>query len=282
MTFRLPACGLAGLVCGAALAQPPAVPVPAEPPPVNPAQHTQTVPAPAPNWSAEVSPGGRPADGSAAFAKAVADARTALAKARDYTAGMVRQERVNGALLPEQTCTLAARTQPLSVAVTVSGPKPYAGASTSFLAGKTGLNKVRHRPAGPEGTRPTKTVLKDDPAVLAAARHPVDGYGLAAVLDRVEGLVRVQKLQHRPTQILAGDYTFGGKPVARFEVFADSPSAAAPRRVVLCLDAATKLPVRYEAYGPPTPDAPGGEVLEVVSFVNTRLNVGLADAVFDR
>lgn len=281
MTFRLPACGL---VCGAALAQPPAVPVPAAPQPVNPAQHTQAAPAsPAPpTWSAEVSRGGKPADGATAFPKAIADARTALAKARDYTAGMARQERVNGVLLPEQSCTLAARTQPLAVAVAVTGPKPYAGASTSFLTGKTGLNKVRHRAAGPEGTKPTRTVMKDDPAVLAAARHTAEGYGLAAVLDRVEGLVRVQRLQNLPTQILAGEYTFAGRPVTRFEVFADSPAAATPRRVVLCLDAATKLPVRYEAYGRPTPDAPGGEVLEVVSFVNTKLNVGLADAVFER
>ena len=280
MTVRL-AGGLAGLVCGAALAQPPAVPTPATP--VNPAAHTQPTPPDtvAHDWTAEVSPGGKTADGATALPKVMAAARTALAAARDYTATMVRRERVKGVLLPEQACSLGVRTKPAAVVVTVTAPKASAGSSTSFLATRS-TSMVRHRPAGSDGAMPSKTLPADDPAAMAGARHPVTGYGLAAVLDRVEAVLRTQQLQHRPTQVLVGDFTFAGKPVTRFEVFADRPTADGPRRLVLCLDAATKLPVRYEAYGTVTPTAPGGEVLEVVSFLATKLNVGLGDVVFER
>lgn len=270
MTVRL-AGGLAGLVCGAALAQPPAVPTPAAP-------TSPTAPAAPKDWSAEVTPGaGKPTDGTAALPKALADARQALTAARDYTATMTRQERVGGTLLPEQTCQVVARTKPLALAVTVHSPKPLAGQWTSFHSARSSL--VRHRSAGAPLTR---TLPADDPAVLAAARHPVSGYGLAAVLDRVDGLLKTQKLQHRPVEVLVGQTTVAGKPATRFEVFADRPTADGPRRVVLCLDAASKLPVRYEAYGPATVAAPGGELLEAVGFLNTRLNLGVGDAAFDR
>ena len=271
MTVRRLAGGLAGLVCGAALAQPPAVPSPATP--VTPATHTQ----PTDGWTADVAPSkAKSSDGAAALPKALADARTALAAARDYTCTLVRQEKVNGVPQAEQTCSLGVRTKPTAVLLSVTAPKAVV-ASTSYFPARSTIT-VRHQ----AGTQPLKTLPKDDPAARTTCRHPVTGYGLAAVLDRVEVVLADQQRGHRPTQVLVADYTFADKPVTRFEVFADRPTADAPRRLVLCLDAATKLPVRYEAYGAPTPASPGGEVLEVVSFLNTKLNVGLGDAVFER
>jgi hypothetical protein len=278
MTIRLAAGGLAGLVCGAALAQPPAVPQPASP--ILPVGQAASQP-PTQSWSADVSPGGRPADGLTALPKALAESRAAASGLRDYTAGLVRQERVRGVLLPEQTGGLTVRTRPLSVAVVLSAPKAVAGTSTSYVADR-GTKPVRHRSAGPDGVVPAQMLTKDDPAPLSVARHPVTGYGFAAVLDRVEAVLKAQAVGRRPVQVLVADFRFDGKPVTRFEVFADGGPAGQPRRLVLCLDAASKLPVRFEAYGPATPDAPGGEVLEVVSFVNVRLNPGVGDTAFGR
>ncbi len=268
MTVRL-AGGLAGLVCGAALAQPPAVPTPAAPTPAPPV---------AKDWSAVVKPStAKPTDGTTALPKALADARKALATVRDYTTTMTRQERVGGALLPEQSCHLTARTQPLALAIIVHSPKSQAGQWTSYHSTRSSL--VRHRsPSSPI----TRTLPADDPSVLMAARHPVSGYGLEAVLDRVDALLSTQKLQRQPTEVLFGQTTVAGKPAVRFELFTDRPTADGPRRVVLCLDAASKLPVRYEAFGPTTAAAPNGVLLEAVSFGNTRLNVGVGDAAFDR
>lgn len=265
------AAGVGGLgLVAVAAAQPPAGPIqPASYTPT--ADVTQQVPAP------------KPADGAAALPQALTDARAAYAKVIDYTCHLVRQERVSGTLRPEQTAELRVRTKPLAVNVKVISPKAAAGEETSYITGRH-VGKVRHRGAGPEGGKAGfRTLAKDDPKALADTRHPVTEVGLQAVLDRVDKVVQTEKRLNHPVQVLTSGATIGGKPATKFEVFADHPHAHRyAARVVVYFDAATKLPVRYEAYDSPKGAASAGDVLEVINFVGLRTNVGLADGAFER
>jgi hypothetical protein len=223
-------------------------------------------------------------DGSAALPKALADARSACARLRDYTCHLVRQERVNGKLLPEQTAELRVRAQPFSVNVRVVAPKAVAGQETSYLSSRSTF-KVRFLAAREEGIKTGFVTLPvDDPKVLADTRHPITETGLSSVIDRVEKAAATEKRLNHPVQILTAEYTFGGRPVTRYEVFAERPHPNRyAYRLVLYVDKETKLPARFEAYDRPQPGGPAdGEVIEVQSFVGLKTNTGLGESAFER
>ncbi len=269
--------GWLGLAAAAAVAQ--------DPNPIKPADYTPVAGGiPVTPTVAKVESSTGSVDGSAAFPKALADARTAYARLRDYICYLIRQERVSGKLLPEQTAELRVRTQPFSVDVRVVAPKELAGQETSYLSARS-TSRVRFRAAREEGIRRGFVTLPlDDPKVLADTRHPVAEAGLLAVIDRAERAVATEKRLNHPVQILTAEYTFGGRPVTRYEVFAERPHPNRyAYRVVLYVDKESKLPARFEAYDQPKPGGPAeGELLEVQSFVGQKPNAGLGESAFER
>ncbi len=276
---------LAGVAGGLGLAVAAAAQQPTRP--VKPADYippADSPPVPLAPAVARVEVSSATVDGSAAFPKALADARTACGKLRDYTCHLIRQERVGGKLLAEQVCELRVRTQPLSVDVRVTAPKEVSGQETSYLSAKS-TSKVRFKAAREEGIKyGFVTLPADDPKVLAATRHPAAETGMAAVLDRLERAVATEKRLNHPVQVLTAEYTFAGRPVTRYELFAEQPHPNRyAYRCVLYVDKETKLPARFEAYDQPKPGGPtGGELLEVQSFVGLKTNTGLGESAFER
>ena len=223
-----------------------------------------------------------PTNGAELFPKMAAEAKTAHAKARDYVGHFVRQERVNGTLLPEQSGEIRVRTEPFSVQMKVLAPKAAAGWETVYVAGKRD-DKVRFKPAGVAGLSGFTTVAMDSAKAMADTRHPIKDVGMLAVLARAEQVVAVEKKLQNPVQITVADYTFNTRPCRRFEIYADRPHPTRYcHRVVLYVDNATKLPVRFEAYDQPKAGEVTGELIEMVSFVNLKFGTGLGDTAFDK
>lgn len=215
-----------------------------------------------------------------AFPTMLAEAKTAYAKVRDYTCHYVRLERLSTKLVPEQTCELRVRTNPLSVSVRVMSPKDYFGRETVYVTNRNnGMVKLKDAAKWRYDVLPA-----DDAKVLADTRHTVTDTGLLAVLERVEKAVAVEKALGNPVQILVGEYTYAGRDCTRYEVFAERAHAKRyAHRHVVYIDKETKLPVRYEAYDQPKSGGPtGGEPIEVQSFVGLKFNNGLGENTFDR
>jgi len=247
-------------------------------PPADTEPSTVTTPKPS---VAKVSVG-KIEDGSSALPKMLTTAREAHNKLRDYAGFMVRQEKVQGKLLAEQTCEIRYRVNPMSVSVKVVSPKGVAGQDTVYNPAR--WTKVKHMAGGLDGIRyGFQNLSIDDPKVLVATRHPMTQVGLLAVIDRVEKALATEKRMNNAVQVLMSEYTFLNKPCTRFEIFADKPHPARyAQRIVLFVDKETKLPVRFEAYESGKMSSTEAELLEVVSFVNLKLNVGLGETTFDR
>jgi hypothetical protein len=229
-----------------------------------------------------IRPAGKAVNHVAAFEAALLDARTALARARDYTCHFVKQERVHGKLLPEQTAELHARANPYSVAVRVIAPAGAAGAEAVYVAGKN-AGKVRMKPAGAYGIQAWVSLDPADPRIASESRHSVAEVGIAAVIDRLEKIVAIEHRLRNPLGVLSSDYTFAGRPVTRYEVVAGRPHALRyAHTVVVYVDKETRLPVRFEAYDQPAGVRPAGELLECYSFVNVKLNSGVEAEVFEK
>jgi len=267
------------IVCGASLGTTRADDPKPTPPAIPKASNPDAVTAPV---VVKVTAADAPANGAELFPKVAADARQVLVKNRDYVAHFVRQERVNGTLQPEQSGEIRVRATPFAIAVKLLAPKDAAGWETVFATGKRD-DKARFKPAGKAGLRGFRTVATDSAEAMAGTRHPITGVGLLAILERCEKVIAAEKRQKNPVQVTVAEYTFHGRPCQRFDIYADRPHPTRYcQHAVLFVDTATKLPVRYEAYDAPKTGEAVGELIEMVSFVNVKLNAGLGNAAFDK
>lgn len=257
----------------------PVQPTPAQPTP------PATKPAAKPESKISVTFGTPSADSAARYDAALADARAAFAKIRDYSCHLKKIERVNGKLLPEQTAELHARNKPASLYVKFIGPRDLVGLEACFVDGKfAGNSKFRIRPAGVLGVGGFQTANLDDSRYLAAHRHPIDHLGLGALIELLDKNAQVERRMNNPVAVSVAEYTFADRPVTRYELICDRSHAYRYcYKAVVFMDKETKLPVRFEAYDAPMPGGdPAGELMECYSFVNLKLNPGHAAAVFDR
>jgi len=220
--------------------------------------------------------------GAEALPKALADARAALGKTRDYTGHLVRQERVRGQLGFETVAEIRVRLEPFAIDLKTTKPLALAGEETSYVPGKSRLS-VRYRAPGVEGVKGFQSVEAGGVKALANCRHPAAGYGLTAMIERVEKVLEVEKHLQNPVAVYVAEYAIAGKPVTRFEVVADRQHPARfAHRVVVFVEAGSKLPVRFEAYDAPKAVGGEGELIEVQSVVGLKTNVGLGERDFDR
>jgi hypothetical protein len=211
----------------------------------------------------------------------IAGAKSAHGALRDYACTFTRQERVNGALGAEQVAELKYRANPYSVSVRFARPEAVAGASATFTAGKR-LEQVKVRPVGAKGLDRFILVGQNDPQAKLDGLHPVTGYGVGTVIDRVAKVVATEKAMNNALEVHADDFQFAGKAVTRYEVLARRPHANRyAYRMLVYVDAQTKLPLRWEAYDAPRPGTTTGELVEAHSYTDLRANVGLGDAAFE-
>lgn len=220
--------------------------------------------------------------GEEALAKALADAKAAYGKTRDYSGYMVRQERIGGKLQPEQTAEIRVRTEPFCIYTLTLAPKALFNQELAFVSGRK-EDRVRVKPAGVAGVAGFTSVAPDDPKANADSKYTLPNTGIGAVLKRVEAALDAEKAAKHAPQVIAAEYTFGDRKCTRYEIFCDRPHAKRfAARMVLYVDAEHKLPVRFEAYDAPKPGEKAGELTECVSFVKLLFNAGLGDAVFDK
>ena len=209
----------------------------------------------------------------------LADSKKTLARHRDYVAHMIRQERVGGTLLAEQTCELRYRNDPMSVSVKVVEPKAQRGAEMIYVHGSKD-NFVRVRAAGISS--PWLRLAMNDPKLLTGTRHTLENTGLMSVLNRVDKILTTENKARNPVQVTSAEYKFADRDCWRFEIVCDRPHQLRyAHRTVLFVEKESKMPVRWEAYDSPKSGESKGELLECYSFLNVKFNVGLGDSSFE-
>lgn len=213
-----------------------------------------------------------PAD---AFARLVADAKRTVPHVRDYTATLVKRERVGGKLLDEESAALKARAKPFSVHLKFDAPAAAAGKEACFVTDKH-QGKMRAKCNGLLAAVGFVTIALDDSRAMATNRHTVAEAGIVHLVERVADL------DTKGATVRVAEYSFDGRPCTRAELTYPErhPGAYAPVCVTY-FDAETRLPVRFEAYDRPAPGESAPRLLECYSYLRIKYNVGLTDADFD-
>ncbi len=212
----------------------------------------------------------------------VNEAKASFTRVRDYMGTLVKEERVNGILQPEQYVELRVRQQPLSVFLKWQGPKSYVGQEAMFVSGKND-NKMRAKGTGLAALAGYVSLDPRDPRATAQSRHIITDTGLGHLIETIARNAEAgRRYPPNVVQTKFSEYAFQGKPHTCMETthLANNGQFYAYRTLVF-FDKETKLPVRFEAYDWPVAGGnPKGEKLEVYSYINLKFNVGLTDAAF--
>ncbi|MCR4415932.1 MAG: DUF1571 domain-containing protein [Thermoguttaceae bacterium] len=204
-----------------------------------------------------------------------------MEKIKDYSATMVKRERIDGKVGDPEYIFLKVRHKPFSVYMYFLGPPAMKGQEVIWIEGAnngkmwahgTGLRKV----FGTVELDPT------GPIAMKGNRYPATEVGIVNLLRR---LIEVGE---RDTQYGECEVKFfpGAKINDRTHTCVQVVHPV-PRRNFLFhvarifVDDELNLPTRYESYD--WPSQPGGpaELIEEYTYLNIKLNNGFTDADFD-
>lgn len=218
-------------------------------------------------------------------AQLLSDAQKSFARVRDYSGTFVKQERVRGAMVPEQTIELKVRQQPFALHMKWLGPKEIVGREACFHSGKHGANFRAKSSGRILGAFGFVTLSQRDSRAMQDTRHTIGECGIGALIDQLARGHEVEsRLPPDQVRVRVGEYLFVKKPCYRVEVTrAGNTGQFYAYRTVAYYDAATRLPVRFEAYDWPHAGSPaGGDLLECYSYIDLKFNVNLPDSDFER
>jgi hypothetical protein len=211
----------------------------------------------------------------------IALARDSYGRVQDYTCTLVKRERLGAQMPPDSVVAMAVRTRPFSVYLRWKEPRSLAGQEVCYVAGRND-GMMRVRPNGLLGAVGFVTLDPNDPRARQTSRHNVTEAGIGNLIERFAARWEAERRQNF-TQVRIAEYEFNKRRCTRVETAhpAHARGQVLHYRSVLYFDKETHLPIRVECYDWPAGPGDPGQLIEVFSFVNLRLNVGLGDEVFN-
>ena len=209
------------------------------------------------------------------------EARLQFRNVRDYECRLLKQERVQGVLLPPNVLSMKVRNEPFSVYLRCEGPDADKGLEVCYVAGRN-RGMMRVRPAGVLGIFGFVSLDPRDPRALEKNRHCITEAGLGTMLESTARYWARERRLNK-TLVRITDEALGGRACTRIETVHPDRGAGSfyGYRCVLWLDKATRLPAGAETYDWPRRGGPGGgDLLESYRFLDLRCNIGLGDDTF--
>jgi hypothetical protein len=209
------------------------------------------------------------------------EARKAFASVKDYSCLLIKRERMNGTLQPDNVMIMKVRNDPFSVYLRWQEPRAKAGQEACYVAGRNN-GRMRVRSTGLTGALGFVSLDPNDPRVKENSNHSITEAGIGNLLTRyAERWESERKINQ--TAVKVAEYEYNKRRCWRVET--THPLGTSDKfafyRNVLYFDKETKLPTRVECYDWPRKEGAAGELIEVYSYVNVRLNPGLGDETFN-
>jgi hypothetical protein len=267
--------GVLGLILLGA-GQPPPPPPPSGQPPVPGTTSTTPSTAQAPVPAQPASPLDEPL-------RLIQEAQKAYQNVRDYTCLLIKRERNNGRLPPDAVMEMKVRTQPFSVYLRWLQPRTEAGQEVCYVAGKND-GKMRVHPKGVLGSVAGFISLDpNDPRARQTSKRNITEAGIGNMIERFARAWEHERRLNLTNQVQVAEYEYNRRRCMRVEI--THPDNAHGQflyyRDIIYFDKETHLPIRLEFYDWPRQSGEPGQLVEIYSFANMRINVGLGDDVFD-
>jgi hypothetical protein len=200
----------------------------------------------------------------------------------DYTATLIKQERIGNEVRPAEICYVKIRNQPLSVYMKFLAPENLKGQEVIWVDGANDNKLIGHAGSGPMALLGSKWLPIRGPIAMLGQHYPISEMGIANLTRRLKEVG-----QH--------DIQFGECSVWRDEnaMVGDRPAICLTvehpvRRkeflfhiARIFIDKELNVPIRYEAYDWPDKSGNPPQLIESYTYTNLKLNPGLTDADFD-
>ncbi len=211
------------------------------------------------------------------------EAQQAYQNVRDYTCLLIKRERMGG-VLPhdENVIEMKVRAQPFSVYLRWLQPRSEAGQEVCYVAGRND-GKLRIHPKGVLGVVGFVTLDPNDPRVRQSSKRSITEAGIGNTIARFVKAWEQEQVHNLTTDVRVAEYEYNRRRCVRVEILhpANSDGHFLYYRDVVYFDKETHLPIRLEFYDWPRQQGEPGQLVEVYSFANMRINVGLGDEVFN-
>lgn len=223
--------------------------------------------------------------------------RNHFQKHQDYTAILIKRERVGGKLVPESKMAMklkyskpkgsAIRERPVSVYLKTLEPKSQAGREVIWVQGRND-NKLTAHEAGLFGLI-TVDLMPESRLAMAGNRYPITEIGIEKLLRKLIEKGERDRLLGPVTIKTTEKVAFGGRTCRLIEVIHESPTTVIDGKTVefeyflaqIYIDDERLLPLKYAGYSwPKTPGDPP-ELQEEYTYQDVSLNVGLSESDFD-
>ena len=207
-------------------------------------------------------------------------ARKAYQDVSDYRCTFIKRERIGSKLQAENVIAMSVRVKPFSVYLDWKAPRDLVGQQACYVAERNnGLMQVRA--TGLTGALGFIDMKLDDAHVTENSRHSITEAGFGHLIERFSHCYEAARKSGK-AEVKVAQYEYNKRRCTRIELtYTDLKNLEdGVWRSVLYLDKESNLPVRCECYAPPRDKGGEGELLEMYSYVNVQLNVGLADDVF--
>ncbi len=211
----------------------------------------------------------------------ITEAKQAMADVKDYSCVMVKKEKMGDKPAVENVISMKIRSEPFAVNMRWLEPKAMVGQEACYAVGKND-GKMRVKSAGLLGNLGFLSLDTDDARAKASSRHAINESGLMNTIDKFAAAWERERSM-KVTRVKLAEYEFNKRRCTRVETLqtANPDHCFLFQRTVVYFDNETHLPIRVECYDWPAKDGDTGELAEVFSYVNLRLNVGLGDDVFN-
>ncbi len=202
---------------------------------------------------------------------------------KDYSAIVIKHERIDGVLGDEERAFIKVREHPFSVYMGFLSPDAVKGQECMYVEGANNNEMFAHAPPGTlRGRIGTVKISPNSAIAMKGQRYPITELGIANLTKRL-----IEVGEHDKQYGECDVKFFQGAKVNGRECTIIQVTHPVPRRnfifhmARIYLDDQLNLPIRYEAYD--WPDQPGGKpvLLEEYTYVNLKINQGLTDADFD-
>ena len=206
--------------------------------------------------------------------KILDDIEASYGKLSSYTATFLKQERVDGELLPEETIRFKFK-KPFKVYMGWLKGTPHGGREALYVAGRYD-NKI----VGHEGGILGIVTLHMDPkggTAMKGNRHPITDSGIGRLIEIVTQNGRRAIKNGEGKFDIAGEETVFGRQayVIKAELPEEKEKGYYARSIKIWVDREAGLPIRILIYGWE------GELLESYGYKDLKVNPGIPDDEFD-
>jgi hypothetical protein len=223
-----------------------------------------------------------PADPMKEPLELVAKAKAAFAKVKDYSCRLIKRERLEGELSPNHVIDLKVRTETFSASMVWQEPKDLEGQEVVYVDGKND-GKMRVKPGGLLGSVGFLSLPLNDPRTRKTSKHKITEVGIGNLIEQCEKGWEVER-KLKVTTVKIGTYTYAKRRCTRVELTHSGKAGGQIKHYknVVYFDQKTDLPIRVENYGWPEDDKQPPPLIESFSYVNLRVNPGVAAETFER